>query len=331
MAGEVVVLSTHEEALQFLQTLLDPDSSDDSLPEDVDVKGELASMLIEIEGTNYHSSVTGNLSRGLWELQQEIYRAVAATLHGAPNIKRLTKEELHDYNLVIDVEDGCSKLVADLKDIVGHLKDAVNSMESRHKLIFLVTTVVALTAGTGLTWVKHNEIAADKSVRVEQEKTAQMEVVRKAAQEVPALERWVQASENGARSIAKSVSDADSLSIGKESLNKHEIAEVNQRAAKEVSDIFKLTGYFRVTSITEPTADGVVRVGLSGNGEEFLAYMNLRDENNPIPDEKSNAVFLAPKHSKRVYMEVRVKKASDGIREAFIISMPDDPDANPKA
>ncbi|MFU2050562.1 hypothetical protein [Bordetella hinzii] len=329
MTGEVAVLRSQEEALQFLQTLLDQNTSDDQLPEDVDIQGELASMLIEIEGANYHSSITGNLSRGLWELQQEIYRAVASTLHGAPNIKRLTKEELQDYNLVIDVEDGCSKLVADVKDIVGHLKDAVNSMESRHKLIFLVTLVVTMTAGTGLTWVKNNEISADKTVRMEKEKTAQMEVVRKAAQEVPALERWVQASENGARSIAKSVSDADSLSIGNESLNKQEIAEVNQRAAKEVSDVFKLTGYFRVTSITEPTSEGVVRVGLSGNGEEFLAYMNLRDENNPIPDAKSNAVFLAPKHSTRVYMEVKVKRASDGIREAFIVGLPDDPENHP--
>lgn len=331
LAGEVAILNTHEEAVEFLQRLLDRDTPDEALPDDIQLEGELASMLIEIEGENYHSSITGNLSRGLWEMQQEVYRAVALTLHGVSSIKKLTKEELQDYNLVIDVEDGCSKLIADVKDVLGHLKDGINSMESRHKLILYVAATLILTAGIGLTMVKRADIDAEKAVKLAQVQTAQLEVVRKAAQQVPVVERWVETGEQSARSIAKSVTDAESVSIGKESLDKHGIAEVNQRAAREVSDVFIMTGYFRVTSTNEPTADGVVRVGLAGSGEEFMAYMNLKDENRPIADEDSNAVFLAPKHGTKLYMTVRIKRASDGIREAFILALPKDPEAKPNA
>jgi len=338
LPDRITAIDTHEDAVLLLRRLLDRTVADEELPEDVQFGGEVASLLIEVEGQNYHASLTGSLSRGLWEMQQEVYRAVALTLHGSPSIKRLTKEELQDYNLVIGVEDGCTRFIADIRDIVGHLKDGVNSMESRHRLILYISIVVILAAGIGLTKLKSDDIGlrgaerladieAKKSIELAKIQLEQLEIVRKAAQQVPAVERWLEASEQSAKAIAKSVIDAESVSIGRERLDKQEIAEINQRSSREVPDVFIMTGYFRVTSTTEPTADGIVRVGLAGSGEEFIAYLNLADEAHPISDEDSNAIFLAPKHGTRIYMSLKVKRASDGIREAFVLAVPKDPDA----
>lgn len=214
MKEQPFVIGTRQEAVALLQRLLDPNLADADLPDGVEISGELAILLIEVEGENFHSSITGTLARGLWEMQQELYRSVALTVHGAGTIKKLSKEELRDYNLVIDVDDGCAKLLVCLRDILGHLKEGINTMESRHRLIFYTVVPLILTTGIGLTLVTLADIEAGRENARDKEHTAQLEVVRQAAQQVPGVERWVEASKSSARSIAKSVPDATALTIG---------------------------------------------------------------------------------------------------------------------
>ena len=326
MKEQPVVINTSQEAVALLQQLLDPNLADADLPDDVEISGELATLLIEVEGKNFHSSITGTLARGLWETQQELYRSVALTIHGAGTIKKLSKEELRDYNLVINVDDGCAKLWVCLKDFLGHLSEGINTMESRHRLVLYIVAPLIVVTGMGLTWVKLEDIEAGRENARDKEYTARMEIVRQAAQQVPGVERWVEASKSSARSIAKSVPDATALTIGAETVDAVQISEINQRAAREIPDVYTVTGYFRVLSTTKPTPNGISRIGLSGNGREFIALINLKGKDPIITDEQSNLIFLAPKTGDRIYMQVRLKETSDGIKEASIRGFPADSD-----
>lgn len=318
-ANNTLTLSTQEDAFSFLKKLINNEISDEELPDDIEVTGTLASVLIEIDGDNYHSSVTGTLARGLWEYQQEIYRAIAHTLYGSADIRKLTKTQLQEYNIVIDVEDGCSKLIAHTKDILAYLKEGINTMESKHRLIFYVAVPLILTTGIGLTTVLYHDTTTRGRVELEQEKTAQMQVVKEAAHDVPLLQHWVDSSERGARSIVKGVPDAHSFQMGNEKINNQEITTINQRASKEIPEEYTLSGYFKITSTTEPTSTGVVRSGLSGNGDEFTASLAMSNPDTPFSDEKINEIFLAPKNGNRILLKIKIKRTSEGIKSAEIL------------
>lgn len=326
--GNLVELSTVAEATDFLARLLRGDVPEESLPDDVVFSGELSELKIEIEGADYHSTITGNLARGIWELQQEVYRAAAHSLYGIDTIKKLPKSDLESYNLVFEVDEGCSKLVASLERMVGHLKDGINGMDSLHRLILLVSVPLIVAGGIGLTWAKLASIDAELQLQLEQEKTAQMRIVKDAAQQVPTVSRWIDASTNGAKSIAKAAYDAERLEIGQEAATAAEISEINRRASREIPDEFNVLGYFRVMRIAAPTSDGLVRLDLSGNGEEFSALIDLNSTKHPVSEDQKIALFLAPKDGKRLFMNVRLKKASDGIREAIVEGFPNPQTSN---
>lgn len=106
----VQTISTVEEALAYIQS---------EHPEDeaIAIGGVLAAFHAHIDGKNYHTSVPAGLARGLWELQEELYRAVAFALYGEESYKRLTEEQKEKFELVFQVSEGSSDLLAPLENL----------------------------------------------------------------------------------------------------------------------------------------------------------------------------------------------------------------------
>jgi hypothetical protein len=311
-------LSTVEEAITFLSQLLaTPESDDEAALPVVELAGELTTLRIEVEGGNYHSSVTGNLSRGLWELQQEVYRAAARSLYGIASIRKLSKEDLEAYNLVFDVKDGSSDIVADIKEILGHLKDGINSMSEMKRLILYIGVAVIVTSGVGYAYVKARDIDAQKDVQLAEQTTAQMEVVRKAAQIQPDLLRWRDAAEAGARSVTKGASDATSIRIGREVASREEIQEINRRAPRTPSGTEIIEDEFRVI-VTKDTDSQIRNVHLSRAGLELVAIM----DESQFEEEQLNEFWDAVRYRKPITLSVAVKTAGETYKNAVIIDIP---------
>lgn len=66
----------------IVQKLLDSNGDVDALTE------EELTLTIKIKGEGFDSSITGEVARSLWGLQENLYRSAAFVLHGQPNIKK---------------------------------------------------------------------------------------------------------------------------------------------------------------------------------------------------------------------------------------------------
>lgn len=117
--------------------------------EGVEITGDWAALDIRITGKNYHGTVPGNLARGLWELQQELYRAVAFAKYGVDDIRRIPKQELEQYTLVFKVEEGSSWLTAPIDKFLETLSNAMAGMtsEEKAKLVVKIGLIIATTWG----------------------------------------------------------------------------------------------------------------------------------------------------------------------------------------
>lgn len=260
-------LSTVDDALAFLQYA--PEDFDG----EVNFAGELSGFETYIVGEKYHGSIPAALARGLWEFQEEMYRAVAFALYGEDSIRRLTDEQKASFELVFDVSEGSSDIWASLEEFFKKLGEGFTTMDSKDKARTLVAIalIVALAwGGTHVvdTWaeVKQKEIAAASDVRTkeidvqktkEQEdaKSKQFEILGQIAKQNASVARFEKATEEGTKAIIKSTSDASHVRVGRVNFSREEIIEVNQRAAKERAEARLLTGDFYVVRVEFRRAD----------------------------------------------------------------------------
>ncbi|MGN6660865.1 MAG: hypothetical protein ACTHKN_17925, partial [Achromobacter mucicolens] len=194
----------------------------------------------------------------------------------------------------------------------------IQGMSDTHQLIFLLGFVLIVAGGLGLTMVKMKDIEANKDLGLEQEKTKQLDVVRAAAQQVPALSRWSEAAESGSRSVAKGGSDANHILIGTESVDRDEIAEINKRAPKTVAGVEIIEDEFRIITVKE-SSDQIRNLLLSKEGLELTAIL---DESR-FDEQQLDRLFLAFRHRMPIALEVNAKATADGYKGAYITAIPD--------
>lgn len=273
---EAVQINSFEEALAYLQG---------NVRDDVPVKlgGELAVFGASITGKNYHGTVPAGLARALWELQEELYRAVAFALYGGENYKRLTEEQKAQFELVFEVKEGSSELLASLEGFFVELGKGFKDMDSGHKMKTLVAIAALLTASWGYQsyadqQVKVAEIAAEakekegmQAIVVGQQEAgaAQLRLLTEVVRADEVATRFSKAAENGARAVIKGASDADLIRINRATYNRDAIVEVNQRAAKEQAKAQIVTDVYRVVR-GDARDGGVTRFWLlHQDGTEF--------------------------------------------------------------
>ncbi|ATQ78607.1 hypothetical protein CR152_31880 [Massilia violaceinigra] len=325
----MVELNSVEEALDFLK-------SDASLPTDVsDVKfgGELTQFRVLIEGKKYHSTVPAALARGLWDFQEELYRAVAFALYGEDNIRRLTDEQKAYFELVFHVAEGSSDLIASLEGFFDKLADGFQNMDSSHKmktLIAVVLTVAVVWGATNIveTWaetkqhevttaaeVKGKEIAVAQTTAEEAAKTAQFQLIGQIAKDNAVVGRFAKATEEGTRSIIKGAADADNIKIGRTNFNRSEINEVNQRAAKERATAGLSRGDYQVIR-AEARVGGITRFWLQDErGQEFSATV-FEDE---FEAKGVNRLWESFRGRKKISLEVNATTIRGQIKAASIV------------
>ena len=84
-----IAINSLEDAIAFLQ------ANDDNAA--YTLAGEFFQLKIKVDGARYHSSIPGELARGLWQFQEALYKAVAFSLHGVEDIRKLTAEQREDF------------------------------------------------------------------------------------------------------------------------------------------------------------------------------------------------------------------------------------------
>lgn len=316
---EKVEIKTFSEAADLMQRLLSNEDSTELNYQQIELSGDLATIKIEITGARYHGTISGDLAHALWDLQQEMYRALAYTFTGVDDKRKLGKFP-EDWRLQFEVRDGSTIVEASVKWIINALKEGYLVMDDKHKTIVMLGVALIITSGAGLTYVANNYISADEHVQVEQERTKQFEVIAQAAKANPKVARWKEAATNGAKSVAKGASDATSLRMGAEQINEHQIKEINSRATRESPTTEPITDSFRVVGFKRQD-DGISKFTIINAEGEMVVVL---DADSFTPGQLDQ-LWNAAQHNTTINLEVQIKRVGEAIKGAWVtdIGTPD--------
>ena len=275
----MITLNTVEEAIACLVRLQHGEDVGK-----VEFAGELASVRIKIDGEKYHATVPGELARGIWLFQKEVYEAAAFALTGQSDIRKLTSEQRSDLELVFKVEEGSSDFWAALGGLFERLGDGFKNMDDAHKTRTLI--LIALIVAGGYGFGKGADVFRD--IRKEQEntrateiretaQTEQMKVFADAIAQSKVAQKFDHAMTNGVRDIVRSAPDATEIKAGRTVIDAEDIQELNKRASRVTPTADVLDMQFRIFKVDVRDV-GIAKYVLAGPGTgEFVATLNEAD------------------------------------------------------
>jgi hypothetical protein len=314
-------ISTIEEALEYITT-----AQGKGVADDFTLSGELATLRITIDGEKYHSSVPTELARGLWQLQEQLYGAVAHILRGSADIRKLTAEDRDAFELVFEVRNGCSELVANVGKFFEKLGEGLSNMDDTNKRKALVAIAVLVALGyiggkvaDDVAGVKKEQITGTQAIGLEKERTKQLEEITKAMREQPAVLQMRDAFSEGGRAVVRSASDAKEIKIGHTHLYGDDIQEVTRRAPRTqtVPDVINME--FRIFKV-DVRNEGEMKYVLAGQGTgEFIA----RIDESQFTTAELSAMLNAAQERRHIRLEVLLLRSNGAIKSAQILQVLD--------
>ena len=310
-------ISTLAEALAFLASP-DYDAT-------IELTGALAQLHIEVDGARYHSTMPGELARGIWDLQEALYKAAAFALTGSDDIRRLSAPQRQQLELVFVVKDGSTDLLASLQGFFTALGEGFKTMDDRTK----AKTLIAIAAiVTGYLWgdsllegyftQQGRLLDAQARQALSDGENARLKIVRDMIAEQRTVARFDEAMDAGARAIARGAQDASSLRIGPQQIDSAQIQYVNQRAARVPSTSVTVTESFAVFQADTHSHESTRYMLGRPDGSEFAVTV-IHEAFSADDLEK---LWTAARQRQRIELEVTITTNKDGVvRNAQIISV----------
>lgn len=271
----MIQLSSVDEAVRYLDSLKVIGGEIDL---DVKFAGELQFIRIDIEGPEFHHSITGELSRGLAAYQDEIYKAAKFALLGREGRVQLNADQRAAFELVFEVREGSTDLIASVDKIVDGLVAGLGTMDPVTLAVVIVSVVLILVGGhvaakvhQGIQETKQRKDALDAETRRAE---ISVDLARKVASEQVALakvltegrplqvvERFESAQTEGVKQVVRSVPTATEVQFGGVPFDADDIKELRRRAPRSKSEYVEVVGNFKVFADTNITP---IRLTLSG-------------------------------------------------------------------
>lgn len=315
----VLTVNGTDEALSLIERL--QAGEEITFPDRIELQGDLGKLVICVEGGNYHSSVPGNFARGIWEFQQELYRAVAATTQGVTDLRKLPKEAYEQYNLVFEVSDGCSNLEAPTSSFFTALGKGLSDMDDRNKLIAILGVAAIIALGyaggdIGASWISAGVQATSLEADVEKEKerTKQIEILTRTNATVRTFDEAVRV---GTKSVIKSVPDATEATVAGATFDRQAILDINSRASREARDSMELTQEFKIIGFKRPEGSDIGRYTLASKSGEISAILDM-SEDGPFTQEQIQHFWNAGLTQHPITLSVEARLVGGAIKQALI-------------
>ena len=282
---------------QIVRKLLESDGDLDALSDN-----ELT-LRIKIDGDGFNSSITGEVARSLWTLQENVYRAAAQILHGEPNIKTLTSDERSRLSLSFKVQKGCTDVFVDTKEAATEVAKGFREMNSEDKKsVFIVLIVCGLIGCTGV-------VATEAIFAYLGRKSTDAAMIEQAKVLADPIGKAIELS---AQAIAKSSAGARSVQIGHSyRYDEEQIQQLHRKADRQPATTDTYDASFTVQGVE--LAGDKLRVTLvdESNGATLVATLpgkDLFDE--PLPHTATEVAKLIgdPKTAVRASILIRETK-----------------------
>lgn len=162
----MIKITNEVEGFELLEKLLSDDNLDLS---GIEFEG-WPSFSIRIQGKDFDGSVPTRIMPALLELQRLIHKSYCETTYGSDSLRKLTKEDKEQLELVVKVDKGSSIFDTVMDSALMKLVTAAGSKMTPEQ-ITLVAIVLALTLSTTVMWRsyqarKTREFELDQEVRL---------------------------------------------------------------------------------------------------------------------------------------------------------------------
>ena len=323
------VLSTMSEAMVYL----DEGAARALGDMKVEFSGELKTLEIEIEGALFDGRLTGEVARGLSELQDELYRAARYAITGKEGRdSRLTKSQKESLDLHIDVRKNCTLIKIDAGEFAnGLLKilgDSAANMTPAQITGLVIGVVLVLTVGwigkhAVLEHFKAKTSAIDQAGETERLKAATdapVRVVEKLAEIMKTdarLKHFGDATAKGLTDVAVRATGATSVRLGRVELDQDDLANLTKRSPKMMSESLDETGYFRIMHVdasSEPFK-------LTLSGDVITGEFEVEYEPADFTPEQDEKIWAAAKTRGLIWLSVKAVQLRDKIKGAVLVDI----------
>lgn len=304
-------IATIEEAIE----LLNVNGLDSKV--NVQLNGELKTLTIEIEGPNFHGTLTGELARGLAEFQDEIYRAARFVL--LEDKGRLNASQKEAFELEIEVEKGCTLINIDLGKIADAVSGALQNMTPGE----ITGLGVAIAAVLGASWLAKSWVAehykASTESKGQEEETKRLIAVTQMAQSLadPRVQRFAEAGATGVREVTARATGAVSVKVGRVEFDQDDIAALKKRSPRSTAEKISETGMFNVFNIE--ALDSTLKATINGScvRSEFDAVVYKED----FSEDQLIALSAALSLGIPIELEIQAAQVGERIRGGVILAI----------
>ncbi|UOO76905.1 hypothetical protein LVJ85_13080 [Neisseria sp. Dent CA1/247] len=284
-------------------------------------------LLIKVAGSQFHLSFPASFAESLNEIQRNFYRSVAFALHGEDNIRRLTSEELREYEITFTIREGCTEFLTNIIEKLAALAEKVmDGMDAKAKASFFLRLVL-IFAFTALAWHGINQsasvLSASEAQQIEQikeqEETKRLEAALNvkrgqlpAPQEV--INHFEKSTEDSEQAVLKGAKYADSVIFRGKSFNREDIEEANQRASRAPKTSKILSGIYHII-IVNSRDSSVIRLTLSDkDGNDISAALDTLQ----FDAEQVESIWDAAQNRRPIQLDINVTLAGANIKHAYI-------------
>lgn len=211
---EKILISNEDEAIELLAKLVDGHKLNESMSIEFD---SWPKFTIRIQGDDFKGTIPTRIMPTLLDLQKEVHRVYCLTTYGDENLRRLTKKDREQLELVVKIEDGSSIFETLLEEpILKTIQDASSKMSPEQITATLI--IFGLSVTSVIFWklwlsnrIKEKEL--DQTVDLSKLEKEKMEVVKNAMQQFPTGQAAAEGSNELRNSVLMKLKPSDSLEI----------------------------------------------------------------------------------------------------------------------
>ena len=186
---EKVTIKSENEAVALLKRLVEGYELTDA--EDIEFES-WPKFIVRIKGSDFNGTIPTRIMPILLDLQKEVHKVYCLTTYGDENIRRLTKKDREQLELVVKVDEGSSIFETLLQaPILKILQDAASRMSPEQLTAIII--VFGLSVTSTIFWklwinkrIKEKEL--DQTIDLSRLEKEKMEIVQKAVQKFPAID-----------------------------------------------------------------------------------------------------------------------------------------------
>ncbi|WNL40466.1 hypothetical protein RN346_07835 [Halomonas sp. PAMB 3232] len=204
---------------------------------------EWPTLQIKIEGDKYHSTITPDLAKSLYDFVYDLKRGYAEIKYGTSNLQRLKKEDIALFDsITFKITEGCSDVIAKgferiFEAIAQSIRDGFKDMTPRQK-IATIGIVAGITAGYFAfdSYLEHQHAQEMAQINNDRQRDAYdhtesiAELIVEVSSASPRAEQAISGFrrhvEEGHRGIVHSVSDADHINYSGQNLEEQDIERI---------------------------------------------------------------------------------------------------------